>query len=211
MTTQTIEKAPLAGTGERETVSEAMPEPVYPACKKLKATLSDYSSAAAELEAYRGKEAKAELGMSEALEDGELTEQEAAQKISHAQNLKAVYAGRAANLEKKLAGLLTEVGTALVGATSEFSHLVATELEKRREIIMERLEAALGGINERVALPDQLLLSLARYSKPLNTVELLKPSSLYNVKDMPAADVIRTAESLLMDLETFKLEVGKDI
>jgi hypothetical protein len=206
-----MEKGPHTGTLEREKAFVETPEPVHPACKKLKAALSDYSSAEAELTAYRGKEAKAELAMSEALEDGELTEQEAAQKISHAQNLKAVYAGRAANLEKKSTGLLTELGAALVAASAELSHLVVTELEKRREIIMERLEAALGGINERAVLPVQQLLSLTRYSKPLNTVELLKPSPLYNVKDMAAESVVRGAENVLMDLETLKLEVRKEI
>jgi hypothetical protein len=211
MTTQTIEKAPLAGTGERRGPSEEMPEPVYPACKKLKAALSDYSSAEAELESYRAKAAKAELTQSEALEDDGLTEQEAAQRISHAQNLKAVYTGRAANLEKKSAGLFTELGCALVAASSELTHLVSTELEKRREIIVERLIAALGGIAEHAGSQDQQLLNLTRYSKPLNAVERLKPSPLYNAQKLPAADVIRTAESLLMDLETFKLEVGKKI
>jgi hypothetical protein len=208
MTTQTLKNAV---TTALKAVDVVLPEAVYPACKKLKATLSDYQSSEAELEEYHAKAAKSELAMSEALEDGELTEQEAAQKISHAQNLKAVYAGRAANLEKKLAGQLAELGSALVAASSEFTHLVVTELEKRREIIVERLEAALGGLNERAFPPNQQLLSLTQFSKPLSTVERLKPSPIYNVTNMAPADVTRTAESLLNALETFKLEVGKKI
>ena len=147
--------------------------------------------------------------MSEALEDGELTEQEAAQKISHARDLKAVYAGRAAKLEKKAAGLLAELGTALVAAVSELTHVVMGELEKRRELIVERIKEALGGIDEQTGAPRQQLLSVTRYSKPLNRLELLKPSPVYNVKDMPAEDVVRFAQSVLKALETFKLEVGK--
>ncbi len=83
---------------------------------------------AQELLDYRAKEAKAELGMSEALEDGELSEEEAAHKISQAQNLRAVYVGRAAKLEGKLAGLLTELKAVFVSAVAELTHLVMVEL-----------------------------------------------------------------------------------
>jgi hypothetical protein len=44
---------------------------MYPACAKLQKAPSDYRTAVQELLEYRGKETKAELAMSEALEDGD--------------------------------------------------------------------------------------------------------------------------------------------
>lgn len=181
------------------------------ACEKLQVALSDYQAVGQQLLNYRAQEAKAELAMSEALEDGELSEEEAAQRISQARDLKAVYAGRAAKLERKLAGLLGELKGVFVSASAELTHLIMVELEKWRELVVERVQEALGGVDEQVAGSRQQLLSVTRFSKPLNALERLKPSPVMGIKEMSGEDVVRQVEGVLKALEGFKQKLKEGI
>jgi hypothetical protein len=110
-----------------------------------------------------------------------------------------------------LDGLLAELKTVFVSATAELTHLIMVQLEKWREILVERVITVLGGVDEQAGVSRQQLLSVTRYSKPLNALERLKPSPVMGIKDMSGEDVIRSSEGVLRDLETFKREVGKDI
>jgi hypothetical protein len=65
-----------------------------PAKERVIAALERYKQTDADLQDYRATSSKAEVEEQKGLDDPKLTEQEAADKISRAQNLKSVYAAR---------------------------------------------------------------------------------------------------------------------
>jgi hypothetical protein len=85
------------------------------------------------------------------------------------------------------------------------------ELEKWRELIVERVQEALGGVDEQAGATRQQLLSVTRYSKPLNRLEQLKPSPVMGIKDMSGEDTVRGAAAVLRALELFKQKIEEGI
>jgi hypothetical protein len=65
-----------------------------PAKERVIAALERYKQTDADLKDYRATSSKAEVEEQKGLDDPKLTEQEAADKIPRAQNLKSVYASR---------------------------------------------------------------------------------------------------------------------
>jgi hypothetical protein len=208
--TTTLLKARPGAAGERRVLSEAVaPEPLYPACKRLGTILRDYQSAEAELEEYRGKAAKAQGDM-DMLGDSSLSEEESLRAISEAHGRRSLYASRIATADRKTTGLLAELRTALVASVSEVTRLVAVELTRRTDILTKRVIDALGGIDEHTILRGEQI-TVTRYSKLICVVERLRPSQLFSVDRMPAADVVRDAQGVLRNLESLTREIGREI
>jgi hypothetical protein len=139
MATELLEEARQTGTGERERPSVAMaPEPVYPACKKLKAALGAYQAAMGEVEESRGKASKAEADMA-MLGDSTLSEADSLEAISSAHGRKELYASRIVSMERKSAVLLQEVRSGLLPAWNEVRGLVIGESERRVNILECRI------------------------------------------------------------------------
>jgi hypothetical protein len=210
MTTQTLTKPRAATAGERDAASKAIPpEPIYPACKKLRETLIDYQSVTAELEVTRGKAARAQGDM-DMLGESSLSEEESLKAISEANGRRSLYSSRIASLERKSAGLLAELRAELVAAVSEVTRLVALEVTRRTDILSKRVIDALGGIDEHVIVRGEQI-TVTRYSKLICLVERMRPSPLFSVGSMPAADVVRDASGVLKKLEGLTREIGKEI
>jgi len=190
MTTQTLEARP-EGTGEQR----------GPSVENLADALSDYRAALDELGAYRSKSARAELSVAEVLENGALSEEESAQKISQAQNLKGVYAGRATNLERKAAVLLEQLKESLAAAMRAQSNEVGLLIDRRREQIIERVYEALGR-------PSQIargeVMHLTRFCPAIQKLECLQPGNFYEVPKLPSDSVLATAESVLRNQATLE-------
>ena len=76
---------------------------------------------------------------------------------------------------------------------------------------MQRVQEALGGVDAQAGGPRQQLLSVTRYSKPLNRLEQLKPSPVMGIKDMSGEDTVREAAGVLKALELFKQKIEEGI
>lgn len=196
MATLTIEKAALAATDEHR----------GPSVEKLAQALGEFREVGGELEAYRSKSARAGLTMSEALEDSALTEEETAEKISYAENLKSVYAGRAANLERKSAVLLEQLKAAMTAAMSEQTLQVRGLVERRREKIISGVYEVLGAYDPIVR---GLIARATRICPAIQELECLTPGDSYGVRSMPPEGVVATAESVLRNQERL-LELSEE-
>jgi hypothetical protein len=206
---QLLTKRAPDGAQQAERPVAAPPESVYPACKKLGASLSDYQSVETELEEFRGKAAKAQGDM-DMLGESSLSEEDSLKAISEAHGRKALYASRIATVERKSAGFLAELQTSLVAAIGEVTHQVRKELDRRTGILTQRVIEALGGIDEHAIVRGELAM-ITRNSKLVRAVERLIPHPLFSVDSMPAANVVAAAQGLLKNLELVTFEIGREI
>jgi hypothetical protein len=207
----TLLKPRPGAAGERRAVSEAvLPEPIYPACKKLGATLSEYQKSEQDLEEFRAKSSRAQADEDKMLGDSTLSEEEAAGRINEASGRKSLYASRITAFERKSNDLLTVLRTALGSAVAELTHAARTELERRREIITKRVTEALGGVHEPT-FSSREIAAITRHSMLIVAVERLVPSHLFSAGSMSAADAVQSALAVLKNLERLTFEIGREI
>ena len=154
------------------------PAQIYPARLQLTAKISEFEMALANLEDYRSKAARAQRDEEEALDNGKLTEGQAADSISRAQNLKAVYSSRTANKEKAIAALSSDLTNVIRQSHSELQGLVNREVERRREVIGARVLEVAGATDTNRPGLKPALADLLDYSEPILRVRALAPRPL---------------------------------
>lgn len=209
MTTQTLTKARPSGANERRGPSEQLPPAViYPAKQSLAIKAAEFERAEQDLEDYRAKTARAQRDESEALESAQLSEQEAAEAIGRAQNLRNVYLSRTASKEKAIAALTPELASAINAAGAEFRGLQGQELHKRKEIItarvLEKIEPVADGSRR-----DQAIALLLEHSGPVQKIVALGWVSHIYTKD--DTGLLLTARALLEKFDQLTVEMGREI
>lgn len=210
MTTQIL-KARQTGAGERQRVSEAIPQAqIYSACQKLKAALGAYQAAAAELQECQLKVARAQ-GDVEMIGDSALSEAESLEAINNAHGRKELYTSRIGSLERKVAGLLQGLRSGLVPAYNEVRNLIIRESERRIEILERRVTEVAGGFNEHSIIARGGLSGLVRQSKLVWAVERLLPGQLIGLGSMAGEAVVAESQSVLGSLEQIIPELGRVI
>lgn len=201
MTSQLLEKGPQTG-------AEALPEAVYPAKKTLIAKLAEYERAQAELEDYAGRVSRSEIDENRVLEDQELSESEAAERIARAQSERNVYRARQGQREKVIESLKAPLAAAINAALGELRLAVNTEVVRRKEIIRGRLLEALqpGALAWR---REESLAMLLEGSAPIQQAAGIAPGShIYSVRD---SGLELTAKDLLQRFERLAPELGRSI
>jgi hypothetical protein len=172
-------KARPGGAGERRGPSVALPPAqIYPARSKLTAKLAEYERALADLEDYKGRAERAAIDEDRAMADSQLTEKEAAERISHAQNERNVYQARQAQREKAMAAFLTELKTVLDAAHREFSNAVRVERTRVRDILAQRVASA-GQLEDYSAVDLDELLDFSGPLRELRALEINSTSILF--------------------------------
>ena len=208
MTTELLEGS-KTGAQERQKTSDAIPrEPIYPARVKLAAKAAEFERAEADLEDYRGKAARAQRDETQALESTELSEEQAAQAISRAQNLRSVYLSRTQNKEKALEALAPELAAALNESVGELRQVVNLELQRRKGIVtarvLESIEAIGGGARREMAI-GQLL----EFSGPVQRVAVLGPAPYIYTKNETGLGA--SARAILEAFEQLTVELKREI
>jgi hypothetical protein len=123
--------------------------------------LTDYSKAGEDLELYRGKVSRAQADEDMALSSESFSEEDVAAKISQARSQKDLYAARASFAEGTQGKLAKELSLAVNLAYNEHSNQVAGVLNKRREILRDRVTQAARLVGRFSAELDTLLESSA--------------------------------------------------
>ncbi len=183
------------------------PAKLYPARAKLGEKLARVKEFDGQLQEYHGTAAKAETTEQEALEDAKLTEEEAADRISRAQNLKGVFAARVKNRESALAKALLELKEAMSTAENELRGLVDTELGRRDAILTEKVRSTLQIPKEDGLAPFRLLIG---HSPLIQSIRLLEPTSPFAGQDTPQ-QILDRAEGVLAKFHRVEIEARKEI
>ena len=178
----------------------------FPAKARLEKALAEHKRAQADLEEYRGSAAKAELNEQQALNDGKLSEEQAAERITRAQNLRGVYKSRITNREAKLTEMLKELAAVTEEAAKELRGLTHEEMQRRCKIIKERICETIEVDPEK--LHPQLLNSLLQLSPLIHAVRDCEPQDNAWVRTGSAMD--RAAELLIKFGRALALR-GKEI
>jgi hypothetical protein len=196
MTTQTLE-GPQTGAGEQQTASEEMP-----AENKLQEALDDYQIAMLELEELSGKVVRAQADADMIGDNHSLSEAESLRAISDSQGRKALYTGRIAAFERKLAGLLAALKSELADAMRTQTNTVRQLVERERERVIDAVYAALGVTNNVFGRGE--IVRLTRLSPSIHALERLLPGNMYGVPKWTPEAVLAETERVLRNAE--KLE-----
>jgi hypothetical protein len=178
MSATTLVKPRPGGAQEAERPVAEPPEKLHPARATLATKLAELEKALSDLADYEAKSARAERDEQQALDNAKLSESEAADAISRAQSLKAVYKSRTANRQQVIAALSKEVSEALRLANGELTQLVNAERERREVIFGDRVVAALEVGN--AVNPSRLKYELAgvlQFCGPIQLIQALAPST----------------------------------
>jgi hypothetical protein len=142
------------GAREAERPSVELPEKT--ARGRLVTKLSEFERACSELDDYKARAERARIDADRAMEDSQLSETEAAERIQTFQLQGNVYKARQGQREKAIATLSGELTTAIGQAGRELQGLVNREVDRRREIIGARVLEVAGatdspfpGLNRR--------------------------------------------------------------
>jgi hypothetical protein len=123
-------KTRQAATREAERVSVELPEKT--ARGRLVAKLSEFERACSELDDYKARAERARIDADRAMEDSQLSETEAAERIQTSQLQGNIYKARQAQREKAITALSTELSKAINGGTNELQGLVSAEVTRAR-------------------------------------------------------------------------------
>ena len=110
--------------------------------------------------------------------DSTLDEEASLRAISDANGRRSLYASRIAVLERKAAGLLQEVRSALLPAWNEVRGLIIRESERRVNILECRVTESVGGFNEHSIRARGLLAGLVHQSKLVWVIDRMLPAQL---------------------------------
>jgi hypothetical protein len=188
-----------------------LPAQLHPARSRLSAKLSELEKAMADLEEYRARAERARVDEDRAMEDEQLSESEAAARISKAQNERNVYASRQAQREKAIVALSSELSKAINAAEGELCGLVSKEVTRRESIISERVVAALqvGNAIDPIYMGRELS-DLLHFSGPVQVVRALGPSPM--ILGAGNNDALAgAAKDVLTKFEKVILEAAKKI
>ena len=188
-----------------------LPAQLHPARSRLSTKLSELEKALADLEEYKARAERARVDEDRAMEDEQLSESEAAARISKAQNERNVYASRQAQREKAIAALSTDLAKAINQADGELRGLVSQEVKKREDIIGARVIAALqvGTAVDPIYMGRELS-DLLHFSGPIQVVMALGPSIVVPTAGNNDA-LVRAAKDVLTKFEKVILEAAKKI
>jgi hypothetical protein len=179
-------KARPSGAREAEAPSKAAPPAqIYPARVQLTAKLSEFERACSELDDYKARAERARIDADRAMEDPDLTESEAAERIQTSQLQGNIYKARQAQREKAIATLSSDLTSVIGQANSELQGLVIREVDRRREIIGARVLAAAGATDTSRPGLKPALADLLDYSEPILRVQALAPRSLLTLSGSP--------------------------
>jgi hypothetical protein len=189
------------------TIEEAPPVKLYPGRAELAKKLAKYKEHDSELQAYRAKAARAEVDETLAAQNEKLSENESAEAISRAQNLKSVFAARIKSREAGLAKALEELKTATGTAEGELRGLVDRELNRRIPILTAKVRELLSIAEDDSTVPIRPLLYR---SKLIHDVLRLEPPSTLWTGDT-VEHTIGRAEEVLAKLGEIEVAAGREI
>lgn len=163
--------ATLIGSRKEKAASPELLQEISPAERNLAAKLSEYEKACLALTESEAHLERSKADEQAALNDSELSDQEAADRVAVAQRSRGIYAARVSSRQAAQTKLLAELTSAVQAAQSELSSAVYQELARRRATLIDRIMQAgqLGGDVTPAAF-DELLAS----SKPMIEIERLQ-------------------------------------
>jgi hypothetical protein len=176
-----------------------------PAKERVIAALERYKQTDADLQDYWATSSKAEVEEQKGLDDPKLTEQEAADKISRAQNLKSVYASRIKHREAALGKEEKALMSVRVTAAGELTGLVHREHQKREALFRKRVLAA-GEYPQDAPVTHGLDLLFG--ASPLRRAIIECEPRNYAILRLKAPLI---AEELIGLFDRFEAEVEKDV
>jgi hypothetical protein len=172
-------KARLGGAREALEPSKTVPPAqLYTTAVHLVAKLAEFERACSELDDYKARAERARIDADRAMEDSQLSETEAAERIQTFQLQGNVYKARQAQREKAITSLSGELTIAIGQANSELQGLVNKEVDRRREIIGARVLEAAGATDSPFPGLKPALADLLDHSEPILRVQALAPRPL---------------------------------
>jgi chromosome segregation ATPase len=172
-------KVRVSSAQETEEPSRAVPPAqIYPARVQLTSKLSEFEKAISELDDYKARAERARIDADRAMEDPQLSETEAAERIQTSQLQGNIYKARQAQREKAIAALSSDLTNVIRQANSELQGLVNREVERRREIIGARVLEVAGATDTSRPGLKPALADLLNYSEPILRVQALAPRPL---------------------------------
>jgi hypothetical protein len=212
MTTQTLPKPRTAGAREAQPVSVLPPEKLFPARAKLAAKLDQIERALGDLSDYTARSERAGIDENQALEDEELSENEAAEKIQTAQLQKNIFKARIANREKAIVTFSAELATAINESAKELHGLTSAETSRREDIIRGRILEVLepGKAIDR-AFMGRPLAELLSFSGAVQAVKDLEPPLGIVSANTETKSLVSLAKGLLSKFERIIAETGRNL
>jgi hypothetical protein len=153
----TLTKAPRTGTREAEQPSVAPPEKLYPARVRLDKVLADYQKAGTDLSDSQAHLSRSEIDEQSTLNNLELSDEEAGDRLAVSQRSIAIYRARVSNRESARTKLLAELKAAASLAHNELSRLCLDERVRRSAILRGRMIEAGRLVGKFAAELDTLL------------------------------------------------------
>jgi hypothetical protein len=175
-------RQPSAREAERPSVE--LPEKT--ARGRLVTKLSEFERACSELDDYKARAERARIDADRAMEDSQLSETEAAERIQTFQLQGNVYKARQGQREKAIATLSGELTTAIGQAGRELQGLVNREVDRRREIIGARVLEVAGATDSPFPGLKPALADLLDHSEPILRVQALAPGPLLSLSGIPS-------------------------
>jgi hypothetical protein len=213
MSATTLARASKANAQEARVVSVAPPEKLLPGRAKLTAKLDQLKQAMGDLSDFTARAERAGVDETRAMEDEQLSETEALEKIQTAQLQKNIFKARIANREKAIATFSGELATAINEGTNELRGLVNVEVDRREKIIGDRVIAALevGNAIDPTRM-KKVLWDLVQFSGPVQLARALAPSlGIGLAQPGNAENLVRMAEDIMGKFERATAEAGKKI
>lgn len=204
----TLTKAAHVAPQEQQPASVQVPEALYPARVKLSTKLAELERIVVGLEEYRSRSERPSIAENRALEDSDLSEEDAAAAIGTAQIERGVYQSRIRNREKMLALIAGELTSAIKEAAGELRALISREVTRREEILTKRVSEAIGAIDRPGLKPT--IQNLLDHSRTIEQVRILVPSPLM-VPDGDHASLAMAATDVLTEYAHVISEAGKKI
>jgi hypothetical protein len=155
--------------------------PINPmtSCEQITQVLGDYQKGTEDSKDYQARLARAEADQESALLNQALSDEEIAEEIAKLISLKAVLTARIERKQTDLARLTSELEKLHPLASREFTGLLNTEIDRRKELIAKRVTEALEIASdltnfEAVSIPAGIA-GLTQYSAPVRSISSLHP------------------------------------
>jgi hypothetical protein len=205
-----IKARPTGAREAQEPSKTAPPAQIYPARAQLTAKLAEFERACSELDDYKARAERARIDADRAMEDSQLSETEAAERIQTSQLQGNIYKARQAQREKAIASLSGDLTSVIRQASGELQGLVNREVDRRREILGARVLAAAGATDTTRPGLKPALADLLDYSEPILRVQALAPRSLITLSGNPES-LVQSSKDVLEKYTAIIGEAAKKI
>jgi hypothetical protein len=192
-----------------EADTSTTPTKLYPNKHVLQKTLQAYKTAKEDRDGYANKLSKTEIELDKVLNNTKLSEEIASERIAKLQADKSMYAARVTQREQAVAKVFGELISAVKVANSEKTGVIATESARIKDVLVDRVTKAVGGLTESPGYRHELENFLHEFSGPVARLRMLEGTSYLDEGN--ETHVMEMARTILSQFDRFLFEVGKEI